>query len=131
MKRREFMALFGGVATWPFAARAQQRERMRRIGFILSGLPADDPEGQARITAFVQGLQQLGWTDGRNLRIDFRWGLGDAERLRRYSVELIALGPDVLFAGGTSALAALQQATHTLPIVFANVQDPVGLGHVD
>jgi putative ABC transport system substrate-binding protein len=103
---------------------------MRRIGFILSALPADDPEGQARITAFVQGLQQLGWTDGRNLRIDFRWGLGDAERLRRYSVELVALAPDVLLAGGTLALAALQQATRTLPIVFANVVDPVGLGNV-
>jgi putative tryptophan/tyrosine transport system substrate-binding protein len=131
MNRREFITFLGSAATWPLAARAQQHERMRRIGFILSALPADDPEGQARITAFVQGLQQLGWTDGRNLRIDFRWGLGDAERLRRYSVELVALGPDVLFAGGTPALAALQQATRTLPIIFANVQDPVGLGHVD
>jgi putative ABC transport system substrate-binding protein len=130
MKRRDFIALLGGATTWPVVARAQQREHMRRIGFILSTLPADDPEGQARITAFVQGLQQLGWTDGRNLRIDFRWGLGDAELLRRYSVELIALAPDVLLAGGTSALAALQQATRTLPIVFANVGDPVGLGYV-
>jgi putative tryptophan/tyrosine transport system substrate-binding protein len=131
MNRREFIAALGSAAmAWPFAARAQQRERMRRIGFILSALPADDPEGQARITAFVQGLQQLGWTDGRNLRIDFRWGLGDAERLRRYSVELVALAPDVLFAGGSLALAALQQATRTLPIVFANVVDPVGLGNV-
>jgi putative ABC transport system substrate-binding protein len=132
MRRREFIALMGSSAAagWPFAARAQQGQRMRRIGFILSALPADDPEGQARITAFVQGLQQLGWTDGRNLRIDFRWGLGDAERLRRYSVELVALAPDVLLAGGTLALAALQQATRTLPIVFANVVDPVGLGNV-
>src|SRR5262245_21873925 len=130
MKRREFMALFGGAATWPLAARAQQGERMRRIGLMLGTLPADDPEGQARITAFVQGLQQLGWTDGRNLRIDFRWGLGDAERLRRYSAELVALAPDVLLAGGSLALAALQQVTRTLPIVFANVVDPVGLGHV-
>src|SRR5215468_9339136 len=129
LRRREFVTLLGGAAAWPLAARAQQGEQMRRIG-VLTPFAADDPEGQARITAFVQGLQQLGWTDGRNLRIDIRWGLGDAERLRRYSVELVALAPDVLLAGGTGALAALQQATSTLPIVFANVQDPVGLGHV-
>jgi len=132
MRRRDFMKIIGGAAAgWPLPARAQQRERMRRIGLLVSALPADDPESQTRVTAFVQGLQQLGWTDGRNLRVDFRWGLGDAERLRKYSMELVALAPDVLLAGGTPALAALQQATPKLPIVFANVQDPVGLGHVD
>jgi putative ABC transport system substrate-binding protein len=132
MRRREFIILLAGAAYAMCArpARAQQRGRMRRIGFLLSALPADDPEGQLRITAFVQGLQQLGWTDGRNVRIDFRWGLGSADRLNRYSEELVALAPDVILAGGTSALAALQQATRVLPIIFANVQDPVGLGHV-
>src|SRR5215510_6116851 len=132
MRRRDFIKIIGGAAAgWPLAARAQQRERMRRIGFLLSALAADDPEGQARVTAFVQGLQQLGWTDGRNVRIDIRWGLGDADRLRRSASELVALGPDVLLAGGTPAVAALQQATRMVPIVFANAQDPVGLGLVD
>src|SRR5262245_2920615 len=102
MRRRDFIKIIGcAAAGWPLAARAQQRERMRRIGFLLSSLPADDPEGQARITALVQGLQQLGWTDGRNLRIDIRWGLGDADRQRKSAGELVALGPDVLLAGGT------------------------------
>jgi len=132
MRRRDFIKIIGGAAAgWPLAARAQQRERMRRIGFLLSSLPADDPEGQARITALVQGLQQLGWTDGRNLRIDIRWGLGDADRQRKSAGELVALGPDVLLAGGTPAVTALQQATRMVPIVFANAQDPVGLGLVD
>jgi putative tryptophan/tyrosine transport system substrate-binding protein len=130
MRRRDFIAGFGGVAAWPLAARAQQPVRVRRIGFILSTLPADDPEGQARITAFVQGLQELGWTDGRNVRIDYRWGLGDADRLRRYAAELIALTPDAILAGGNPAVEALQQATRTLPIVFANILDPVGSGYV-
>jgi putative tryptophan/tyrosine transport system substrate-binding protein len=110
--------------------RAQPRERTRRIGFLLSSLAGDDPESQARITAFVQRLQELGWTDGRNVRIDHRWGLGDAVRLRKYAAELIALSPDAILAGGPPAVAALQQATRTLPIVFANVTDPVGLGLV-
>jgi putative ABC transport system substrate-binding protein len=130
MKRREFMAMLGGAAAWPVAARAQQRERMRRVGFLLTTLPADDPEGQARITAFAQGLERLGWSDGRNLRIDYRWGLGDVDRQRGLAAELVALGPDVLLAGGNGALTALQQATRTLPIVFANVIDPVGSGYV-
>ena len=128
--RRDFITLLGGAAAWPAAARAQQRERMRRVGFMLTTLPADDPEGQARITAFAQGLERLGWSDGRNLRIDYRWGLGDADRQRRYAEELVALGPDVLLAGGNGALTALQQATRTQPIVFANVIDPVGSGYV-
>jgi putative tryptophan/tyrosine transport system substrate-binding protein len=131
MKRRDFIAGLGGAAVaFPLAVRAQPRERTRRIGFFLSSLAGDDPEGQARITAFVQRLQELGWTDGRNVRIDHRWGLGEADRLRKYAAELIALSPDVVLAGGPPAVAALQQVTRTLPIVFANVTDPVGLGLV-
>jgi putative ABC transport system substrate-binding protein len=130
MDRREFIAALGGAAAWPLAARAQQRERMRRVGLMLGLLAADDPEAQTRITAFVQGLQERGWTDGRNVRIDYRWGLGDADRLRKSAAELVALAPDVFLAGGNSALAALQQATSTVPIVFANVSDPVGAGYV-
>src|SRR5262245_20434766 len=99
-KRREFITLLGGAAAWPLAARAQQRERLRRIGMLVAGLAADDPEWQARSTALLQGLANLGWNDGRNIRIDFRWGLGDPDRLRRYAAELIALKPDLLFAGG-------------------------------
>jgi putative tryptophan/tyrosine transport system substrate-binding protein len=130
MRRRQFIALLGGAAAWPVAARAQQSDRMRRIGLFLSSLAADDPESQARATAFVQGLQELGWTDGRNMRIDYRWGLGEADRLHRSAAELVALAPDVILAGGTPALVALQQATRALPIVFANVNDPVGNGLV-
>jgi putative tryptophan/tyrosine transport system substrate-binding protein len=130
MRRREFIAGLGGAAAWPLAAQAQQRARMWRIGVMLSVLAADDPEAQARLTAFVQGLQELGWTDGRNVRIDYRFGLGDADRQRRYAAELIALAPDVVLAGGNSALAAFQQATNTVPIVFANITDPVGAGYV-
>jgi putative ABC transport system substrate-binding protein len=133
LKRREFITLLGGAAAWPLAAHAQQREqreRVRRIGLMLSALAADDSEGQARITAFVQGLQELNWTDGRNTRIEYRWGLGDPERLRKAAAELVALAPDVILAGGNPALEALQQASRTVPIVFANVADPVGSGYV-
>jgi putative tryptophan/tyrosine transport system substrate-binding protein len=103
---------------------------MRRIGVLASALAVDDPVWQARGTAFVQGLQEFGWSAGRNVRIDYRWALGDAERLHRYAAELVALAPDVILAGGTPAVMALQQATRALPIVFANVNDPVGLGYV-
>jgi putative tryptophan/tyrosine transport system substrate-binding protein len=103
---------------------------MRHIGVMFGLLAADDPEAQARTTAFVQGLQELGWTDGRNVRIDYRWGLGDADRQHKYAAELVALAPDVVLAGGNPALAAFQQATNTVPIVFANVADPVGNGYV-
>jgi ABC-type uncharacterized transport system substrate-binding protein len=131
MKRREFITLLGGAATaWPLAARAQQGERMRRIGVLMS-LAADDPEGQARLTAFVQGLQELGWTDGRNVRIDYRWPAGDAERTRRYATELAALAPDVILAGGGSVVPSLLQATRTVPIVFTQTPDPVGAGFVN
>jgi putative tryptophan/tyrosine transport system substrate-binding protein len=129
IERRKFLATLGGAAaTWPLAARAQG-ERVRRIG-VLINLAADDPEALSRITAFVQGLQQLGWTEGRNMRIDTRWGAGDAARFHRYAEELLALAPDVVLASGTPAIQALQQATRTVPIVFASVGDPVGMGLV-
>jgi putative ABC transport system substrate-binding protein len=131
MRRREVITLLGGAAAWPLAARAQQRERMRRIGLMFGGLAPDDPEGQTRITAFVQALAQLGWIEGRNVRIDYRFGLGDRERLNKYAAELIALAPDVILAGTTGiAVQMLQQASRTVPIVFANVIDPVGQGFV-
>ena len=130
MRRREFITLLGGAAAfWPLAARAQQAERVRRIG-VLMHLAADDLEGQARFTAFRQGLQQLGLTDGRNVRIETRWGTSDAERMRRDAAELVGLAPDVILASTTAAMSALQQATGTVPIVFAGVADPVGAGFV-
>src|SRR6516164_3368595 len=130
MTRREFITLLGGAAAgWPLAARAQQ-ERMRRIGVLMPGA-ADDPEFQARITAFLQGLAQLGWLDGRNVRIDTRWGVADADRIRKYAAELVALAPDVILANSSAAIAPLLQATRTVPIVFTSVADPVGAGYVD
>jgi putative ABC transport system substrate-binding protein len=131
VKRRELIALLGGAAaTWPLAARAQQPERMRRIG-VLNGQSADDPDAQANIAAFLQGLQQLGWTDGRNVRINHRWGAGDPAGIRRYAAELVALAPDVILATGASPLGPLLQATRTVPIVFAIVPDPVGAGFAE
>src|SRR5262245_23241667 len=130
MKRREFITLLGGAAVArPVAVRAQQPERMRRIG-VLMNLPADDPEGQARIVAFVQGLQQSGWSDGRNVRIEIRWAAGDVARFQRAAEELLALAPDVVLASATPSVQALQQSTRTVPIVFANVGDPVAMGIV-
>src|SRR5262245_9481934 len=126
IKRREFITLVGVAATWPLEARAQQRERMRRIGVLVSSLAADDPEWQARGNAFVQGLQERGWADGRTVRIEYRWGLGDQDRLRKYAAELVALAPDVVLAAGIFAVASLQQSNRLVPIVFANVTDPVG-----
>jgi ABC-type uncharacterized transport system substrate-binding protein len=130
MNRREFMRLLGGAAAWPLAARAQQPERVRRIGVLMSQA-ADDPEGQPRLLALAQGLQESDWTVGRNVRIDTRWGAGDAERYRRYAAELVALAPDVILVNGPSALAQLQQTTRSVPIVVVNVVDPVGAGFVD
>jgi putative tryptophan/tyrosine transport system substrate-binding protein len=128
--RRNFITLLGGAAAaWPLAARAQQAERMRRIG-VLFNLAADDAEGQGRVAAFQQALQQLGWADGRNVRIDYRWA-GDTGRFRRYAEELLALAPDVVLASATPSVQALQQATGAVPIVFANVSDPVAAGIVD
>jgi putative ABC transport system substrate-binding protein len=130
MRRREIITLFvRAAATWPLAARAQQPEQIRRIGALMN-LAADDPESQRRVTAFVQGLQQLGWTDGRNVRIDFRWGAADAERIRTYAAELVALAPDVILAAGAVTVGPLQHASRTIPIVFAGVTDPVGAGIV-
>src|SRR5215813_781353 len=128
MKRREFISLLGGAATWPLAARAQQSERMRHIGVLMS-TAADDPEGRARIAAFLSGLQQLGWTDGRNAQIEVRWPRSDAEA-RQYAAELVALAPDVILATGVYAGRLLQQETQTVPIVFVLVVDPVGAGFV-
>jgi putative ABC transport system substrate-binding protein len=132
MRRREFITLLGSAAAaWPIAARGQQGERMRRIGVLTGGTAADSPDGQANIAAFLQGLQQLGWTDGRNMRIEHRWGAGNADNIRKYAAELAALASDVILAGGTSALTSLLQATRTVPIVFVSVADPVGAGFVD
>jgi putative ABC transport system substrate-binding protein len=129
MRRRQFITLLGGAAAaWPLAARAQQGEPMRRIG-VLMYLAADDAEGQARLAAFAQALKQLGWSDGRNLRIDTRWA--NADDIRKHAAELVALAPDVLLAAtGTATVAPLLQATRTVPIVFVSVIDPVGAGFV-
>jgi len=129
VKRREFIALIGGAAAWPLAAHGQQPERMRRIG-VLTTLAADDPESPIHVAAFAQGLQELGWTVGRNVRIEYRWGAGDAERYRRYAAELVALVPDVILAVGGPTVEPLQQATRSVPIVFVAVADPVGAGYV-
>src|SRR5262249_7936359 len=131
MKRRNFIALLGGAAAaWPLTARAQQPGRMRRIGVLVSNLAADDPEWPPRSNAFVQGLQERGWSDGRTVRVEYRWGLGDPDRLRKYAAELVALAPDVILAAGTAAVVSLQQSNRSVPIVFANVLDPVGAGLV-
>jgi putative ABC transport system substrate-binding protein len=131
MKRREFITLLGGVAaSWPLAARAQQPERVRRIG-VLTSSSMQDLATQARFAALQQGLQQLGWTDGHNLRIDYRWAAGDADNLHRYAGELVKLGPDVIVANGSAAVALLLQATRAVPIVFTDVPDPIGAGFVD
>jgi putative tryptophan/tyrosine transport system substrate-binding protein len=127
MKRREFITLLGGATAWPLAARAQQPERMRRIGMLMHRV-AEDPEGQARLKAFVQGLQQLGWVEGRNVRLDVRWTAGVA--LRRYAAELVALMPDVILADGAVMVSALQGATRSVPIIFVAAPDPVGAGFV-
>jgi ABC-type uncharacterized transport system substrate-binding protein len=130
MRRREFITLIGGAVTLPLAVSAQQAERVRRIGVLMS-LAADDREGQARLTAFLQGLQELGWIDGRNVRVDTRWGGGDGDRVRKYSAELVALRPDTILASGGSVVAPLLQATRTVPIVFTQTPDPVGAGFVE
>jgi putative ABC transport system substrate-binding protein len=131
IERRKFLATLGGAAAaWPLAARAQQRERMRRIGVLMNNA-ADDPEAQARMTAFAQELAQLGWIAGRNIKMDSRWPAADNERVRRYAAELVALAPDVIVASSSQVVAALIEATRTVPIVFTNVPDPVGAGFVN
>src|SRR5215831_6380431 len=115
--RREVIAALGGAAAWPHAARAQRIDKVRRIS-VLQAPAVDDPEALGRVTAFAQGLQQFGWTDGQNVRIDIRWGAGDLDRFRRYAAELVALAPDVILASSSPAIMSLQQLTRTVPIVF-------------
>jgi len=129
MKRREFMAGLGGAAAWPRSGWAQQTERVRRIG-VLMNVAADDPDASARVAALAQGLQELGWTLGRNLRIDYRWGAGVADLYRRYGAELVALAPDLILASGVPAISAVQQARRSIPIVFVDTTDPVAAGVV-
>jgi putative ABC transport system substrate-binding protein len=132
MRRREFITLLSGAAAaWPLEARAQQGEQMRRIGWLAGGLAANDPESQARKAAFLQGLRELGWTEGQNVRIDYRWGGGSADVTRKHAAELIALAPDVTLASASQAAHALQQESRTTPMVFAQVPDPIGAGFVD
>ena len=131
MKRREFITLLGGAtAAWPLAARAQRGERMRRIGLLVGAAEEHDPQSQARIMAFRQGLEALGWIEGRNIRIDYRFAGGDDSRIQTYVAELVNSAPDLIVANSSPVVAALKRATHTVPIVFAVVTDPVGQGFV-
>jgi ABC-type uncharacterized transport system substrate-binding protein len=130
VNRRNLIALIGGAAAWPLAARAQQGERVRRVG-VLMNLAQDDPETRVRRDAFLQALHELGWSEGRNLRIEYRWGVGDSDRHRQNAAELIALAPDVILAHGSPIMRPLQRATRTVPIVFVSVADPVAGGFID
>jgi ABC-type uncharacterized transport system substrate-binding protein len=125
MRRRDFIAGLGGAVAWPLAVRGQQPDRVRRIG-VLMGNSESDPEGKANLSAFMQGLSELGWTDGRNLRVDIRWAAGNAGRARTFAEELVALQPEMILAHATPVAAALQRATSTIPVVFMAVSDPVG-----
>jgi putative ABC transport system substrate-binding protein len=129
LKRREFITLLGGAVVWPRAPRAQQGERMRRIG-VLMNIAADDPNGRLRIAALLEGLQSLGWTVGSNLQIDTRWAAGDDDLFRKYAMELVAAAPDIILAATSSAMVPLWQMTRVIPIVFVNTIDPVGAGYV-
>src|SRR5262245_1427754 len=132
MRRRDFITLLGGAAViWPLEVRSQQEVRTRRIGWLGGSLVANDPESQARKAAFLQGLRDLGWTEGQNVRIDYRWGAGSADIIRKHAAELIALAPDVTLAIASQATYALQQESRTIPIVFTQVADPIGAGFVD
>jgi len=131
MRRRDFIkGIVGSATAWPLSTRAQQPGQMRRIA-VLMNVAASDPEGQPAVAAFQQALQQLGWSDGRDVRFDIRWGENDVDRDRKFAAELVALSPDVILASGTLSVTALQRVTHTLPIVFVRVSDPVGAGIVD
>jgi putative tryptophan/tyrosine transport system substrate-binding protein len=130
MKRRDFIAGLGAAAAWPLTSRAQQPERVRRVG-VLMPFAAGDVEGHARVAAFLQEMQQLGWTDGRNMRVEIRWATGNDDDIRKYAAELIALAPDVILANGSAGVGPLLEATRTVPIVFAIVPDPVGAGFVE
>jgi putative tryptophan/tyrosine transport system substrate-binding protein len=129
MRRREFIAGLGSAAVWPLAARAQQAERVRRVG-VLMPYNETDPGAKGQLSAFTQGLAELGWTDGRNMRMDVRWAAGDVDRMRVFAKELVGLQPDMILANTTPVTAALQRETMTIPIVFALVSDPVGEGFV-
>jgi putative ABC transport system substrate-binding protein len=129
LRRREFITLLGGAAAWPLAARAQQPDRMRRIG-VLMAYAESDPEGQAFVAAFREGLQKLGWTEGGNIRIDTRWATPDVQSIQRFAKELVALQPDLMLSPNTPTTAALLQQTRTIPIIFVNVADPIGSGFV-
>jgi putative tryptophan/tyrosine transport system substrate-binding protein len=131
MRRRQFITLLGGAAAWPLVAHAQQGERVRRIGVLAGGAVATDADTQERNAAFAKSLQELGWVSGRNVQIDFRYGVGNAANVRKYAEELVALHPDVVLVSGASALAPLLQITRTVPIVFVAVADPVGAGFVE
>jgi ABC-type uncharacterized transport system substrate-binding protein len=130
MRRRHFITMLGGAATWPLSARAEQ-DRTRRIAMVTAGADENDPDARANSAAFVQTMQQLGWTDGRNMLIQHFWGRCQPEAVRKHAAELAALAPNVVLASGSLSLGALLQATRTVPIVFANVVDPVGSGFVD
>jgi len=130
MRRRQFISGLGSAAAWPLAARAQQPDRMQRVG-VLMGVALDDPEGQARAEAFRKGLEGLGWIEGRNIQIDYRWSAGEADRTRALSAELVRLAPNVILATASPLLVALKQETRTIPIVFLQVSDPVGQGFVE
>jgi len=130
IQRRELIVSLSSMAAWPLAARAQQAEKMRRIGVLMNS-GADDPVGQTRFSAFLQGLERLGWSVGRNVQIETRWAAGDADRIRRYAAELTALAPDVILATGSATIGPLQRATRSVPIVFVTTVDPVGGGFVD
>src|SRR5215469_9618299 len=125
MKRREFVTLLGGAAAWPLAARAQQGDRIRRIGVLMPG-DENDPVWETRLSGLMQALADLGWTDGRSVRMDLRWAGGDANRIRAFAQELVSLQPDIIVTARTPATVALQRETGTIPIVFVNVADPVG-----
>src|SRR5262245_17410480 len=130
MKRRNFITLLGGAAAWPLAADAQQPERMRRVGLLVGTYGQTDREGQDRIAVFLDTFRKLGWSDGRNVRIDYRWGGGDADRSKTFAEELVRSAPDVIVAVNNPTLAELQRLTSKIPIVFAQVSDPVGSGFV-
>ena len=129
MRRRQFIVGLAAAAAWPCAARAQQRERMRRVGVLMNRV-ADDPQSRLHVAAFQQRLQELGWTNDANVRIEYRWGAGDASQYRKYAGELVALVPDVIVAIGGTSVEALQQVTRAVPIVFVQVTDPVSRGLV-
>ena len=129
MRRRDFIALAGGAAVWPLGARAQQPAPMRRVSLLL-GIAENDPEARSRVKAFQQGLRDLGWLEGRNIRIDYRFSGGDPNRVKEHVAELVRLAPDVIVGNSTPVIAALQQATNSIPIVFSVVNDPVGQGFI-